>query len=205
MTVAASPANRAGRDDNDSATTRMRCVSRVPTDDAALRLAVDFCNTHDLLADPTDKLSVEVAGRLAERHGLPQLTDGLHASDLPALRDVRQRLYQVFAADSVDAKATAVNHLLRAQSSVARLLPTPDGGLRLAAVGGGDPVGRYAIVLADAIARVLAEGGADRVRTCLADPCRCVYVDRTRAGRQRYCCELCNDRMASAAYRRRRA
>jgi len=60
------------------------------------------------------------------------------------------------------------------------------------------------VVLADALARALAEGGAERLRTCVGDPCRCVYVDRTRAGRQRYCCELCNDRMASAAYRRRR-
>jgi predicted RNA-binding Zn ribbon-like protein len=60
-------------------------------------------------------------------------------------------------------------------------------------------------VLADALAQVLTEGGADRLRTCVADPCRCVYVDRTRAGRQRYCCELCNDRMASAAYRRRQS
>jgi predicted RNA-binding Zn ribbon-like protein len=44
---------------------------------------------------------------------------------------------------------------------------------------GRGPVGRYAVVLADALAQVLTEGGADRLRTCVADPCRCVYVDRT--------------------------
>ncbi|MGW5667042.1 CGNR zinc finger domain-containing protein [Micromonospora sp. NPDC003776] len=35
------------------------------------------------------------------------------------------------------------------------------------------------------------------------DPCRAPYLDRTRAGRQRYCCELCNNRAAAAAYRSR--
>ncbi|MCI4065808.1 CGNR zinc finger domain-containing protein [Micromonospora sp. R77] len=32
---------------------------------------------------------------------------------------------------------------------------------------------------------------------------RRLYLDRTRAGRQRYCCELCNNRAAAAAYRGR--
>ncbi|WP_406045483.1 CGNR zinc finger domain-containing protein [Micromonospora sp. NBC_00898] len=38
---------------------------------------------------------------------------------------------------------------------------------------------------------------------CAADGCRAPYLDRTRAGRQRYCCELCNNRAAAAAYRSR--
>jgi predicted RNA-binding Zn ribbon-like protein len=59
------------------------------------------------------------------------------------------------------------------------------------------------VAAGDALARAIADGSGDRLRTCVGDPCRCVYVDRTKANRQRYCCELCNDRMASAAYRRR--
>jgi predicted RNA-binding Zn ribbon-like protein len=182
-------------------------MSRVPTDDSALRLAVDFCNTYDLLNDPPDRLSVRAARQLAARHGFGRLARDLpgdeQAADLAALRAVRQRLYQVFSAGSADAKAAAVNELLTAQSAVARIVPAPEGGLRLGATGGRGAVGRYAVALANALARVLADGGEDRLRTCVADPCRCVYVDRTRAGRQRYCCELCNDRVASAAYRRR--
>jgi hypothetical protein len=78
-----------------------------------------------------------------------------------------------------------------------------DSGVRLAATGGAGPVGRLAVLAADALARAMTAGSGDRLRTCVGDPCRCVYVDRTKANRQRYCCELCNDRMASAAYRRR--
>jgi len=88
------------------------------------------------------------------------------------------------------------------EATGSRLVDTP-AGLRLAATGGRDAVGRLAVALADAMAHALAAGGADRFGTCAADPCRCAYLDRTRGGRQRYCCELCNDRMAAAAYRRR--
>jgi predicted RNA-binding Zn ribbon-like protein len=180
-------------------------MARVPADEAALRFTVDFCNTHDLLADPADRLTLNRARALAQRHGLGVLTDGLRERDLAGLIRVRTGLYAVFAAATPARKATAVNALLDGEAAQARVVADPTGKLRLVATGGSDHVSRLAVALADALARALADGGAERLRTCVGDPCRCVYVDRTRAGRQRYCCELCNDRVASAAYRRRRA
>jgi predicted RNA-binding Zn ribbon-like protein len=53
-----------------------------------------------------------------------------------------------------------------------------------------------------ALAAHVARHGLTRLGSCAAHPCACVYVDRTRAGRRRYCCDLCNDR-AAAAYRNR--
>jgi len=179
-------------------------MARVPPDDAALHLVVDFCNTHDLLAEPPDRLTVARARAIADRHGRAELTARLREADLPALKAVRSRLYAVFAADTAADKAAELNALLERQGAAARLVDVGGEDFRMAATGGRDPVSRLAVVLADALARALAEGGAQRLRTCIGDPCRCVYVDRTRAGRQRYCCELCNDRMASAAYRRRK-
>jgi predicted RNA-binding Zn ribbon-like protein len=64
---------------------------------------------------------------------------------------------------------------------------------------------RLGVAIADALAHTLEVGGLERLGACAGSPCHCVYIDRTRAGRQRYCCELCNDRMAAAAYRRRNA
>lgn len=177
-------------------------MSPVPADDPSLRLAVAFVNTLDLLDDPPDRLTVPGARTLAERHGFPALGAALRARDLPGLRELRAALYQVFAAPDPDAKAAAVNGVLDTGKARARLVPE-GAAVRLGAVGGPGPVESYGVTLADALARVLAAGGADRLGTCVADPCRCGYVDRTRAGRQRYCCELCNDRMAAAAYRRR--
>lgn len=175
----------------------MAIVSRVVDADPLLGFVVDLCNSHDLLNDPVDRLSLAFAHRVADRHGI---TVSLHRNDLERLRGVRDGLVKVFAAP-IEAKGAAVNEILDEHGALARL----DGDLRLTAVGGADGVARLAIACADALARALADGGADRLRTCAGDPCRCVYVDRTRANRRRYCCELCNDRMAAAAYRRRRS
>jgi predicted RNA-binding Zn ribbon-like protein len=46
--------------------------------------------------------------------------------------------------------------------------------------------------------------GTGRLGVCGSDPCRCVFVDRTRAGTRKYCCTYCNDRFAARAYRRRK-
>lgn len=170
-------------------------VSRVVEPDPLLDFVVDLCNTRDVLNDPVDRLSVPLAHRIAAQHGIPlRVREG----DLDRLRSVRDSLIRVFAAP-LDGKGAAVNEILAEHGALARL----DGELRLAAVGGADGVACLAIACAGALARALADGGAARLRTCLGDPCCCVYVDRTRANRRRYCCELCNDRVASAAYRRR--
>ena len=55
-----------------------------------------------------------------------------------------------------------------------------------------------------AVAAFVAEHGVRRLGVCGSDPCRCVFVDRTRAGTRKYCCTYCNDRFAARAYRRRK-
>jgi predicted RNA-binding Zn ribbon-like protein len=164
---------------------------------------VDLCNTYDLLNDPPDRLTVAFLPRLARHHEMPRLGEGFAESDVAGVRRLRDTLYRVFAAPTAETKTEIVNDLLAWHGATARL-ESQDQGLRLVAAGGDGPLGRLAVTAAGALAKALADGGADRLRTCVGDPCRCVYVDRTRANRQRYCCELCNDRMASAAYRRRR-
>ena len=178
-------------------------MARVPVDDPAVTLAVDFLNTYDALETPPDRLSVARVRDLAARHGLAAWAGEIRDADLERLRDLRERLRPAFAATDRDAKVAALDDVLAGGRP--RLVPAPDGGLRLAARGTGDAVDRFGVALADAIAYALTVGGPDRFGACAADPCHCVYVDRTRAGRQRYCCELCNDRMAAAAYRRRRS
>jgi predicted RNA-binding Zn ribbon-like protein len=94
---------------------------------------------------------------------------------------------------------TALDELLVYVDARARMVDA-----RIAAVSpDNDPVRRLGALSADALARAMAVGGPGRFGTCAGHPCRCGYVDRTRAGRQRFCCQLCNDRMAAAAYRER--
>lgn len=172
-------------------------MSKVPATDPSLAFVLDLCNTHDLLEDPPDRLTIPLLDRLTTHHDLPLF--GLTAADLEPIRSLRSALYAVFAADSVAQQAKILNNLFATHAAIPCLVD----GVRMAAVGGEGAVGKLAVLAADVLARVIAEGSADRLRTCVGDPCRCVYVDRTKANRQRYCCELCNDRMASAAYRRR--
>ncbi|MFI5709297.1 CGNR zinc finger domain-containing protein [Kribbella sp. NPDC051620] len=174
-------------------------MSSVPATDPWLGFVLDLCNTYDLLEDPPDRLTIPLVARLAAHH---ELTDpGLTDADLEPVRAVRDRLYRVFAEADAQAQYGVLNEIFTRYGATPRLVPGP----RLAATGGDDPVARLAVSSADALARAIADGAADRLRTCAADPCRCVYVDRTKANRRRYCCELCNDRIASAAYRNRKS
>ncbi|WP_179855072.1 CGNR zinc finger domain-containing protein [Paractinoplanes atraurantiacus] len=176
-------------------------MSSVPADDPALELVIDFLNTYDDLATPPDRLSIQRVTELLDRHGQPALA--LRASDLESLRRLRERLRPAFASPDAAGKAAAVDDVLRTESARATVVVDDAGTVALRATGGDGPVGQLAVLLADVLARALSTGGADRFGTCAADPCHCVYLDRTRSARQRYCCQLCNDRMAAAAYRRR--
>jgi predicted RNA-binding Zn ribbon-like protein len=186
-------------------------MSAVPSTDPALALAIAFVNTYDLLESPPDRLTPTNAATIARRHGFAGLAEQLaRAGDptLDRLRTLRERLYQVFAAREPAAQVDALNEALDSASVRPRVGLDESGAVRLRAVrrdGGADPVGELAALVTDAMAYAMSVGGPGRFGTCAADPCRCVYVDRTRAGRQRFCCELCNDRMAAAAYRSRRA
>ena len=174
-------------------------MSPVPPDEPALALAIDFLNTYDALESPPDRLSVDWVQRLAAHYGHPT---AFAANDREPLRSLREQLRPVVAGEDVDTKLAALNGVLeKATAHVGRV----GDRVRLSATGGTDAVGRFGILVADALAQAMAAGGPGRFGTCLADPCRCVYVDRTRSGRQRYCCELCNDRIAAAAYRSRRS
>jgi predicted RNA-binding Zn ribbon-like protein len=190
-------------------------MSTVPARDVDLKLAIAFVNTYDLLESPPDILTMERAVAIAGAYGRPGLADRLAAipparadAALDRMRAVRGQLYQIFAAAEADAAVDALNVALDSQPVRPRIAAGPDGSLRLTAAlatDDFDPVTELAAVATDALAQAMAVGGPGRFGTCAGDPCRCVYVDRTRAGRQRFCCQLCNDRMAAAAYRSRRA
>ena len=190
-------------------------MSTVPARDADLKLAIAFVNTYDRLESPPDILTMERAVAIAGAYGRPGLADRLAAipparagAALDRMRAVRGQLYQIFVASEADAAVDALNVALDSQPVRPRIAAGPDGSLQLIAAlatDDFDPVTELAAVATDALAQAMAVGGPGRFGTCAGDPCRCVYVDRTRAGRQRFCCQLCNDRMAAAAYRSRRA
>ncbi|HYF74505.1 MAG TPA: CGNR zinc finger domain-containing protein [Nocardioides sp.] len=165
-----------------------------------LDLAVVLLNSLDLLDDPADRLSDLAWWCDALRQtGHEDLAATQRPADLPRLRELRETLRAAFEADSVEAAAATLNPALLAAGAVVQV-----GAAGLTVTGTG-PGGDLAARLLAAVAAQVSEHGTDRLGVCASDPCRCAYVDRTRAATRRYCCSVCNDRAAARAYRRRRA
>ena len=161
-----------------------------------LDLAVLLLNSVDLLEEPADRMASDLTWwrRVLGRVGHPELADAQRDDELPMLRSLRATIRTVFESSDDEAAREVLNAALREAGAVVQVTPE---GLGVS----GDLRGR----LLFAVARHLADHGVDRLGICLSDPCRCAYVDRTRAGTRRYCCTLCNDRAAARAYRRRKA
>jgi predicted RNA-binding Zn ribbon-like protein len=172
-----------------------------PADD--LDLAVLLLNSVDLLVEPADRLTVAWYAGALRVAGHPELADSLRPLDLAPLRRLRDGLRPVFGATSDAVAAAVLNPLLTQGGAVALLVADEKGGVGLRVAPGVLGFPALAARLPAAVARAVAARGVARLGTCDAGPCACAYVDRTRSGRRRYCCDLCNDRASAAAYRRR--
>jgi predicted RNA-binding Zn ribbon-like protein len=173
-----------------------------------LDLAVLLVNSHDLLEDPADRLGdLTWLTSALIRVGHPDVSDALTRSDLPRLRSLRAVLRTAFEAPDLKTVAAVLNPQLVKAGAVFLLdVPTRSGGVGARFVAAPDRSGYAALAarLPAALAAHVAEHGVGRLGICSSDPCRCAFVDRTRAGTRRYCCTVCNDRYAARAYRRRR-
>jgi predicted RNA-binding Zn ribbon-like protein len=173
-----------------------------------LDLAVLLVNSHDLLEDPADRLG-DLAWLTAvlTEVGHPDLARALTRADLTRLRALRRVLRTAFEATDLEAVAAVLNPQLTKARAVF-LLDVPPGPRATHArfVATPDRTGYAALAarLPAAVAAHVAAHGVGRLGICASDPCRCAFVDRTRASTRRYCCIICNDRYAARAYRRRR-
>ena len=171
-----------------------------------LDLAVLLVNSYDALADPPDRLlDLHWLGGVLRRVGHGQVADALRDDDLSALAELRAGLQAAFEATDVAGAAAVVNPLLATAGATLALVSdrTSTSGARLEAGTGVSGLQALQARLPWAVARRIADRGVASVGSCHADPCRCVFVDRTRGGTRRYCCRWCNDRSAARAYRRR--
>ena len=182
--------------------------ARTATD---LDLAVLLVNTLDLLANPPDRLTnVDWFSSALAQVGHESIASELTPADLPRLRDLRGALRSAFEAGSAAHAAEILNPRLEAARAVFMLVVEQSGRREGQAENvrfdvGVASTGMEALEarLPAAVAMHIARHGVDRLGTCGSDPCRCAFVDRTRAGIRRYCCSWCNDRAAARAYRKR--
>jgi predicted RNA-binding Zn ribbon-like protein len=162
-------------------------------------------NSVDLLDDPPDRLGDLRWLRAAlGQAGHAATADELRDADLPRLRALRATLRAAFEAESAAEAAEALNPALDAARAVLQLVPDGSRGNYRVAVGASQTgIDALEARLPAALATHLAARGTETLGVCASDPCRCAFVDRTRAKTRRYCCSYCNDRAAARAYRRR--
>jgi predicted RNA-binding Zn ribbon-like protein len=173
-----------------------------------LDVVITLLNTYDAYASRPERLtSVDSLKRLFVTLGWTDVaTSRLTQRDVMVVKELREEIRAIFAAladGDAAAAAQACNELLARVRPQLALHPTAQRTLLGVAEAGSNAVRRLEDRVSVAVAIGLASPGI-RLGLCDAHPCRCAYVDRSRAGSRRFCCELCADRFAAAAYRRRR-
>lgn len=169
------------------------------------RVALGLAN--ELVADPgpaTDPGQV-AAGLLAFD---PQSVADRPAEHGAEFTELAQRLHAVFVAlddDRVDEAAGGLNALLESAPAVPHLVHE-DGRWSLHHhPHGAGLVDAWTSICAEALARIVGAGHAERVHLCASPTCRRAFVDTTKNATRRYCSERCQNREKAVALRRRRA
>ncbi|MFF8744923.1 MULTISPECIES: CGNR zinc finger domain-containing protein [Streptomyces] len=180
----------------------------------ALDTVVDLVNTapeseppREETADgPADGLDgIAALYAFAERHHISGV-GALGAKDLAAVRDVRARFAEVFAAPDPRTAADLVNRLVAAAGTTPQLTDhdgydwhvhyfAPDASI----------ADHLAADCGMALAFIIVAGEQERLRRCEAPDCGHAFVDLSRNRSRRYCSSrTCGNRLHVAAYRARR-
>lgn len=186
----------------------------------ALDTVVDLVNTApeseppDDGSGPTDGLvggledglaDIQALYAFAERHHISGVGT-LGGKDLGAVRDVRGRFAEVFAAPDARTAADLVNRLVAAAGTTPQLTDhdgydwhvhyfAPDASL----------ADHLAADCGMALAFIIVAGEQERLRRCEAPDCGRAFVDLSRNRSRRYCSSrTCGNRLHVAAYRARR-
>ena len=193
--------------DYDDATGGSVTKSReVPGPPDPIGLAVDLVNSWDVMAHPPELLrDLTALRRLLAGSGHDDLGGRARQGDLGPVREVRAGIREVFEAPGEREAVRGLNDMVAGLRAVPRLLRRDRTWvLDHVPTGRPDLAGAVAARAATGLLELIRDGGWDRIGLCAAAPCCCVYVDRSKNRSRRYCCQLCADRMAHAAYRRRR-
>jgi hypothetical protein len=138
----------------------------------------------------------------------PASIDQLHTRDVPGFQALGTHLQRVFsdlAAGDEDGAAQRLNRLLAANPAHPHLAKE-DGRWRLHH----HPTGlalvpTWSSICAEALARLIGAGEGERLGACDDRGCGKVFIDTSRNGSRRFCSTTCQNRVKTAALRRRRS
>lgn len=173
-------------------------------------LFVEFANTARLSVEPvTDDLrDAENLAAWLEEHGLPTAGHSRVVAQLSAFRDLRALVREVAARldggrPPTRAQIAAINRVLR-DGPHYHALRAGDGGAGFSVMPVGDELDQARSAIAGSLAHYLADHDLERLRVCADDTCRWLFVDRSPAGRRRWCdMRTCGNRAKVARHRAR--
>lgn len=124
--------------------------------------------------------------------------------ELAGVHQLRSRLRQLWERET-QSTVELINGLLSEAQALPQLVIHDDFGWHLHATAAEAPLWqRMAVEAAMAMVDVVRADELDRLRVCAAQDCEHVLVDLSRNRSRRFCSVTCGNRLAAAAYRRRR-
>jgi predicted RNA-binding Zn ribbon-like protein len=171
----------------------------------ALDAAVDLLNTAPRAGSPDDLADTAALERFVRRNHISdvgRLTD----RDLAAVREVRDRFAEVFAAEEPGEASALINTMIARAGTTPRLTDHDGYDWHVHYFAPGASIAPH--LAADcgmALAFLVVAGERDRLRRCAAPDCGRAFVDLSRNRSRRYCDgRTCGNRLHVAAYRARR-
>ncbi|MFI0483011.1 CGNR zinc finger domain-containing protein [Actinomadura sp. 9N215] len=172
--------------------------------DAGALVSVDLVNRMAIRPEPAGDVAVLREVLAVDPPSVAELAPG-HVPGFAALARELRAVFDDLGGGDEDAAAARLNRLLAAHPAHPHLAKE-DGRWRLhhhpadAAL-----VPMWTSICAEALARLLGGGHAGRAGSCADDRCGRVFVDTSRNGSRRFCSTTCQNRVKTAALRRRRA
>ena len=168
-----------------------------------LRVAVDLVN--DVVVRPEHPTATAVQQLLAFD---PSSAADFRTRDADGFAALAEELHTIFAAlDSadVDAAASGLNDLLDVAPQETHLSKEDGQWVLHHHPKGASLVPAWTSICAEAVARLIADGHAERAGLCEAEDCRRAFIDTTKNSTRRFCSTVCQNRVKTAALRRRRS
>ncbi len=129
-----------------------------------------------------------------------------HAKGFAALAADLRAIFDACHLDDIDAAAAGLNDMLADHPARPHLAKDPDGTWRMHHHSAdAELVPMWASICAEALARLIGEGGSHRIGTCERPGCGQVFIDVSKNGSRRFCSVTCQNRVKAAAFRRRRS
>jgi len=175
-------------------------------------LFIDLANTlhfHDGVPDDRVPTAEALRAWLADRAlAAPDASLASVERALPAFHDLRHLIHDVTQRLVDHGRPSArqvqrLNRVMRDGLHYHRLEPESDGS-RFTVCQVGDELDQARSAIAGSLAHYVADHDVDRLRICASDDCRWRFVDRSPAGRRRWCdMRTCGNRAKVAAHRER--